>query len=60
MRFQERVRAAYLRLAKAEPERVRVVDAAGTVEDVAARVDAALRGGVATPLGRGDAGAGHE
>lgn len=60
MRFQERVRAAYLRLAKAEPERVRVVDAAGTVEDVAARVDAALRGVVATPLGRGDAGAGHE
>ena len=54
------MRAAYLRLAKAEPERVRVVDAVGTVEDVAARVDAALRGVVATPLGRGDAGAAHE
>ena len=58
MRFQERVRAAYLRLAKAEPARVRVVDAAGSVEDVAGRVDAALRDVV--PCGCGNAGAAHE
>lgn len=59
MRFQERVRAAYLRLAKAEPARVRVVDAVGSVEDVAGRVDAALRD-VVTPCRCGDAGAAHE
>ena len=58
MRFQERVRAAYLRLAKAEPARVRVVDAVGAVEDVAGRVDAALRDVV--PCGCGNAGAAHE
>ena len=58
MRFQERVRAAYLRLAKAEPARVRVVDASGSVEDVAACVDAAL--GDVVPCGCGDAGAAHE
>lgn len=59
MRFQERVRAAYLRLAKAEPARVRVVDASGSVEDVAGRVDAALRD-VVTPCRCGDAGVAHE
>ena len=58
MRFQERVRAAYLRLAKAEPARVRVVDAAGSVEDLAGRVYAALRDVV--PCGCGNAGAAHE
>lgn len=40
--FQERVRAAYLRLADAEPSRVRLVDATGEKDDVAARVLDAL------------------
>lgn len=42
VRLQERVRAAYLRLAQLEARRVRVVDAAGTMEQVASRVEAAL------------------
>lgn len=42
VRLQERVRAAYLRLAQLEAQRVRVVDASGTMEQVAARVEAAL------------------
>jgi len=33
-KFFERVREAYLELARAEPSRIRVVNAAGTVEDV--------------------------
>ncbi|MBM6817456.1 dTMP kinase [Olsenella uli] len=40
--FQERVRAAYLRLAAEEPARVRVVDAAGEKDAVTARLAAAL------------------
>lgn len=40
--FQERVRAAYLRLAAEEPDRVRVVDASGEKDEVASRVRAAL------------------
>jgi dTMP kinase len=36
------VRARYLARATREPERIRVVDALGSVEEVAARVDAAL------------------
>ena len=36
--FQERVRAAYLRLAAAEPDRVRVVDASGEKNEVTARL----------------------
>ena len=40
--FQERVRAAYLRLASEEPARVRVVDAAGEKGSVTARLIAAL------------------
>lgn len=40
--FQERVRAAYLRLAAEEPARVRVVDAAGEKDAVTARLIAAL------------------
>lgn len=40
--FQERVRAAYLRLASEEPARVRVVDAAGEKDAVTARLIAAL------------------
>lgn len=40
--FQQRVRAAYLSLAQAEPDRVRVIDASGSVEVVKARMLAAL------------------
>lgn len=40
--FQERVRAAYLRLASEEPARVRVVDAAGEKDAVTARLATAL------------------
>lgn len=40
--FQERVSAAYLRLASEEPARVRVVDAAGEKDAVTARLIAAL------------------
>lgn len=40
--FQRRVRDAYLRLAQAEPARVRVVDASGEREAVAGRVLAAI------------------
>ncbi|MBM6675908.1 dTMP kinase [Olsenella uli] len=40
--FQERVRAAYLRLAAEEPDRVRVVDASGEKDEVAARVLASI------------------
>lgn len=40
--FQRRVRDAYLRLAQAEPARVRVVDASGEREAVAGRALAAL------------------
>ncbi len=40
--FHERVRAGFLAIAAASPERLRVVDATGTVEEVASRVDAEL------------------
>ena len=40
--FQERVRAAYLCLAATEPARVRVVDASGEKNEVAARVLGAI------------------
>lgn len=40
--FQQKVRADYLTIAQAEPGRVRVVDASGTADEVAARVAAAL------------------
>lgn len=42
--FQRRVRAAYLRLSTEEPERVHVVDAAGSFDEVVARIDAELAG----------------
>ena len=42
VRFQQRVRAGYRRMAELEPERVRLVDAAGTPEEVFARVVAVL------------------
>lgn len=40
--FHQRVRAGYLELAAADPQRWVVVDAGGTVEAVGARVDAAV------------------
>lgn len=40
--FHERVRQGFLRVAVDDPERVRVVDAAGTIERVAERTAAAL------------------
>lgn len=47
--FQQRVRKDYLALAKADPARVRVIDAAGDPGLVAGRIDAALaRAGVMT------------
>jgi dTMP kinase len=36
--FYERVRRAYLKIAEKEPRRFRVIDAAGSIEDVHARV----------------------
>ncbi len=42
MRFQRRVRDGYVQLAQREPNRIRVVDAVGTVEVVHARVVEAL------------------
>ena len=42
--FQERVRAAYLRLAKEEPGRVRLIDASGEKDEVTARLLAELEG----------------
>jgi dTMP kinase len=42
--FHQRVRNGYLELAAADPERWLVVDAGGTVEEVATRVDAAVDG----------------
>jgi len=41
--FHRAVRAGFLAIAAAEPDRVRVVDASGYAETVAARVSAALR-----------------
>lgn len=43
MSFQERVRDGYVQLAKQEPQRVRMIDAVGSVEVVRARMLAALR-----------------
>jgi dTMP kinase len=45
--FFERVRAAYLRMAAEEPDRFRIVDGAGSVDDS----DEAIRGVVAAALG---------
>jgi dTMP kinase len=41
--FYERVREAYLGLAAAEAERFVVVDASGTVDEVARQIDAAVQ-----------------
>lgn len=43
MSFQQRVRRGYAELAKEEPDRVRMVDASGTIEAVYSRVVSALR-----------------
>jgi len=40
--FQQRLRAGFLALAASEPDRIRVIDAAGPPEAVAARIRAAL------------------
>lgn len=42
--FHERVRAGFLAIAASETRRVFVVDASGSEDDVAAKVEAALRG----------------
>lgn len=43
LRFHRRVREGYLAMAVAEPDRYRVIDAYGTVEEVFARTQAALK-----------------
>lgn len=43
MSFQQRVRRGYAELAKEEPNRVRMVDASGTIDAVCSRVVSALR-----------------
>ena len=52
MDFHERVRHQYLRLADAEPERIVVIDAVGTVDEVFSEIRGVLverfEGGVAT------------
>lgn len=50
--FQERIRAAYLQLAREQPGRVRLVDAVGTPDEVFARLVDAL--GDRVPLGSDD------
>jgi dTMP kinase len=59
-RFFERVREAYLELARAEPKRIRIVDAAGTVEQVRVAVAAVLQaidsGSPQSPGGSGASG----
>ena len=40
--FHERVRNGYLQLAADEPDRWLVIDAGGTVDDVAARIETAV------------------
>ena len=41
--FHEAVRSAFLQLAEREPERVKVVDGRGTVEEVASKIGALVR-----------------
>ncbi|MFN2645527.1 MAG: dTMP kinase [Burkholderiales bacterium] len=42
--FYERVRAAYLELARTEPRRIRVIDASGSASDVREHIKRALEG----------------
>jgi dTMP kinase len=46
--FHQRVRNGYLELAAADPDRWLVIDAGGTVDQVAARIDAAVDAWLAT------------
>jgi len=41
--FHDAVREGFLAIASAEPQRVRVLDATGTIEEVAEKIEAALR-----------------
>jgi dTMP kinase len=43
MEFHRRVRESYLDLARAHPQRIRLVDAAGSIEEVHQRVIALLK-----------------
>lgn len=38
LEFHRRLRAGFLKIAEAEPERCRVIDAAGSIEDIKARI----------------------
>jgi dTMP kinase len=49
--FHERVRAGYLSLADAEPDRIAVVDGTGTVDEVQAAVRAAVAERLGAPTG---------
>lgn len=42
LQFQQRVRRDYLACAQQEPERVHIIDATGSIQDVADRIDAEL------------------
>lgn len=42
--FFERVRQAYLGLARADPERIRVVDASGTLEEIEKQIEVEIAG----------------
>jgi dTMP kinase len=50
-KFFERVREAYLGLARAEPQRIRIVNASGTVQDVQMQVASVLEALVARSRG---------
>jgi dTMP kinase len=50
-KFFERVREAYLSLARAEPQRIRIVNASGTVQDVQMQVASVLEALVARSRG---------
>jgi dTMP kinase len=40
--FHQRLRAGFLKIAEAEPRRCKVIDASGSVEDIKARIHAAV------------------
>jgi dTMP kinase len=42
LEFHERLRAGFLQIAAAEPERCKVIDASGTIDEVRARIHAAV------------------
>jgi dTMP kinase len=47
--FYERVRAAYLKIAEKEPERFRVIDASGSIEEVHAKVSEIVKDFLGNP-----------